>query len=209
MTAPYLTHRLAAALDLAIELHGEQVRKRSPDEVGPDVPYLSHLLAVTALVLSHGGDEDEAVAALLHDGPEDQGGRPVLETIRDRFGERVARVVEACSDTFETPKPPWLERKTRYIDHLRLGDPGDDVWVVSIADKVHNVRSIVHDRRIVGEAVWERFTAGRSGTLWYYRTLEAIFRERVPERAQPLVMELARLLDELDPARAGATFVPP
>ncbi len=208
MNEPFLTHRLAEALDLAVELHRSQIRKKGPGETGPDVPYLSHLLAVTALVLAHGGDEDEAVAALLHDGPEDQGGRPVLERIRRRFGERVARIVESCSDTFEAPKPEWLERKRTYIAHLRDNAPGDDVLLVSLADKVHNVGSIVRDRREVGEAVWKRFTAGRKGTLWYYRTLERIFRERDSERTRPLATELSRLLDELDPERSGASAEP-
>jgi (p)ppGpp synthase/HD superfamily hydrolase len=160
-----LGDRFIAGVREAVRLHAHQARKAS------DVPYLSHLLAVAGLVLEHGGDEDQAIAALLHDGPEDQGGEATLAIIRDRFGDRVGAIVAACSDTFETPKPPWRERKEAYIAHL--AEKGPDVWPVTLADKVHNARTIVADLRELGPASLDRFNGGREGTLWYYGTLAA------------------------------------
>ena len=160
-----LGDRFIAGVREAVRLHAHQARKAS------DVPYLSHLLAVAGLVLEHGGDEDQAIAALLHDGPEDQGGEATLAIIRDRFGDRVVAIVAACSDTFETPKPPWRERKEAYIAHL--AEKGPDVWPVTLADKVHNARTIVADLRELGPASLDRFNGGREGTLWYYGTLAA------------------------------------
>ena len=185
-----LDDRFVDAVGEAVRLHAGQARK------GNGVPYLSHLLAVAGLVLEHGGDEDQAIAALLHDGPEDQGGQETLDHIRERFGTRVANIVAACSDTFETPKPPWRARKEAYIAHLsELSDAeGADVWPVSLADKVHNARSIVGDLRTFGPATMERFTGRRDGTLWYYSTLA----ERLSALAPgPLADELARLAAEM------------
>lgn len=198
-----LTPRFGAALAYACELHAGQPRKRAADEPTAEIPYVSHLLAVAALVLEHGGDEDEGVAALLHDGPEDQGGRATLEEIRRRFGERVAGVVEAMTDTFESPKPAWGERKRAYVRHLREGDPDDSALLVCAADKVHNVASILRDHRRIGARVWKRFTGDREGTLWYYTELLAILRERQGERWGALVDELERLLGELRSSSAG------
>lgn len=184
---PYST-RLDEAFAYAHQLHCEHVRK------GTQVPYVSHLMAVAALVAESGGSEDEVIAALLHDGPEDQGGRETLSTIRARFGDGVADIVAACSDTFETPKPPWRERKARYLTHLR--DEPAPVHRVSCADKVHNARSIVADLREIGDALWSRFRGGRDGTLWYYRTLLEVYREcgHAPAR---LVTALAEAVDEM------------
>lgn len=158
-----LGDRFVAAAALAVALHAGQARK------GNGVPYVSHLLAVAGLVLEHGGDEDQAIAALLHDGPEDQGGEATLARIRAEFGDRVAGIVAACSDTFETPKPPWRARKEAYLAGLAEHDP--DVWLVALADKVHNARTIVADLRADGPPTLDRFNGGRAGTLWYYRTV--------------------------------------
>lgn len=184
------TTRLVRAFALAEELHRGQTRKKSL------APVLSHLMAVTALVLEQGGDEDEAIAALLHDGPEDCGGQPVVDRIRQSFGDRVAEIVLGCTDTLESPKPGWLERKQRYID--RLGDASPSTLLVSLADKVHNVRSLVVQYRHVGDRLWNRFTADRDQTLWYYRALLGVFESRMPARCEVLVSELRLALDRIE-----------
>lgn len=194
---PALGHRLAEAFHLALKLHHSQIRKRSDDELDrPGIPYMAHLMSVAALVLEHGGDEAEAIAALLHDGPEDQGGRETLDDIRRRFGRRVADIVEACSDTFETPKPEWRRRKERYLEHLRQAT-SPSVFLVSVADKVHNLRSILADHRRIGERLWRRFTGKRDGTLWYYGQLLSVYRDRAPARCADLVEEMEHIYREL------------
>jgi (p)ppGpp synthase/HD superfamily hydrolase len=137
--------------------------------------------------------EDQAIAALLHDSAEDQGGAQVLDQIRDRFGVTVASIVEACSDTVIVPKPPWRERKERYVEHL--ADVSDDVLLVSLADKLHNARAILADYKRIGDALWGRFQGGKDGTLWYYGALVEAFvsREKWPE----LMVELKRVVMEL------------
>ena len=185
-----LTPRFVEALAYATQVHAGQSRK------GTTVPYVSHVLGVCALVLEDGGGEDEAIAALLHDAVEDGGGLPVLEEIRRRFGERVAEIVWACSDTDETPKPPWKARKARYIDHVRAAGP--DARRVSCADKLHNARSILRDYRVHGERIWSRFNAPPEEQLWYYRSLVEAFRQ--PDRS-PLVEELERVVGELEAER--------
>jgi (p)ppGpp synthase/HD superfamily hydrolase len=179
--------RFREALAYAAELHARQTRK------GSDTPYVAHLLGVCALVIEHGGGEDEAIAALLHDAPEDQGGRATLEAIGARFGARVAALVEACSDTLETPKPPWRARKERYLAHLEHA--GDDARLVSAADKLHNARTVLDDLRASGAAVFERFTGKKEGTLWYYRALCERF-TRLGPRA--LAAELERVVSEME-----------
>ncbi|HEX4490068.1 MAG TPA: HD domain-containing protein [Acidimicrobiia bacterium] len=186
-----LGDRFVAALALAVELHAHQARKAN------GVPYVSHLLAAAGLVLEHGGDEDTAIAALLHDGPEDQGGEATLARIRAELGDRVADIVAACSDTFESPKPPWRARKEAFV--ARLPRAGSDVWLVALADKVHNARTLVADLRADGPATLDRFTGGRDGTLWYYRTLADRLTELAPG---PLATELAELATEME-RRAG------
>jgi len=185
-----LTRRFEEALVYATEVHRGQSRK------GTAVPYVSHLLGVCSLVLEDGGGEDEAIAALLHDAVEDGGGRPRLDDIRWRFGDRVAEIVWACSDTDETPKPPWKERKTRYIAHLR--EAGPDARRVSCADKLHNARSILRDYRVLGERVWDRFSASAEDNLWYYRELVEAFRQ--PDRTR-LTEDLERVVSELEAER--------
>ena len=154
---------------------------------------MSHLMAVTALVMEAGGDEDLAIAALLHDVVEDCGGEPRMTEIQRKFGKRVAHVVDGCTDTDESPKPPWRERKERYLKHLSHGDA--DTRLVSTADKVHNLRSIVRDYREVGEQIWKRFNGKREGTLWYYQSLATEFRRKSPNRLTP---ELERALSEME-----------
>ncbi|HEX4424663.1 MAG TPA: HD domain-containing protein [Terriglobales bacterium] len=182
-----LTSRFEQALLFATRKHSTQIRK------GAGTPYISHLLSVTALVLEAGGNEDLAIAALLHDVVEDCGGAPMLKEVRRRFGKRVADVVEACSDTDITPKPPWRDRKEQYILHLRTADAG--IRLVSIADKLHNARSILSDYRVFGEPIWQRFQGKREGTLWYYRALLDEFQRKYPNH---LVDELERVVTELE-----------
>jgi (p)ppGpp synthase/HD superfamily hydrolase len=189
MNPPPLGPRLDEAFALARELHAAQRRK------GTDIPYLGHLMAVAALVIEDGGDEDEAVAALLHDAVEDQGGAPTLARIRERFGPRVAAIVEACSDTDETPKPPWRRRKEAYLAHLRDPALPDGALRVSLADKLHNARAILGDLR-AGDDVFDRFNAPRADQAWYYRALAATFAERAPG---PMADELARVVGQVFP----------
>lgn len=185
--APTLGTRFEDALVFAARKHSGQTRKKS------EVPYIAHVLSVTALVLEAGGDEDQAIAAALHDVVEDCGGAPVLAEIRERFGERVARIVEGCTDTDQIPKPPWRARKEDYLRHLK--EAGEDVRLVSAADKLHNVRSIVADYRYMGEAVWERFAGRRDGTLWYYRAVLEILQQGPVNH---LISELERNVLELE-----------
>ena len=184
---PSLTPRFEGALQYATRLHASQKRK------GTEIPYIAHLLGVTALVLEDGGDEDEAIAALLHDAVEDQGGRATLEEIRRQFGDRVARIVEGCTDTETVPKPPWRQRKEQYLDHVRHAPP--DVRRVSAADKLHNARAILTDFRREGDSLWTRFDGGKDGTLWYYRSLVTAFRESGPNS---IVEELDGVVTELE-----------
>lgn len=141
----------------------------------------------------HGGGEEEAIAALLHDIPEDCGGQEALDEIRGRFGKEVARIVEGCTDTLESPKPPWRRRKEEYIEHLAKASKS--VLLVSAADKVHNARSILFDYREKGEQIWDRFSSGRDGQLWYYRELVRVFCKR---GSSPLVDELDRVVTEIE-----------
>src|ERR1700758_803985 len=166
--------RFQRAFQFASKKHAGQTRKAST------IPYLAHLMGVASLVLEAGGDEDLAIAALLHDVVEDCGGAPMLREVRRRFGSRVAKIVDGCSDTDTVPKPPWLERKQKYIARLKREDA--ETHLSSAADKLNNVRSILSDYRGVGESVWSRFHGGREGTLWYYRTLREEFLRHKPNR---------------------------
>ena len=187
MTA-LLTDRFNAALVYAAGAHRDQTRK------GTQIPYLSHLLTVAAIVLEEGGDEDEAVAALLHDVVEDAGGKDRLAHVKEMFGPRVAKIVNGCTDTDIEPKPPWKERKEQYIKHLKNEDD-PSVLLVSAADKLANVRSILADYRQLGEGLWPRFNGGRGGSLWYYRTLAEIFDQK---RSSRLTRELKRCVCDLE-----------
>ena len=174
--------RFDEAITLSRELHAPQRRK------GTNIPYFSHLMGVASLVLDDGGTEDEAIAALLHDAAEDQGGRETLTQIKERFGDRVAEIVHGCTDTYEFPKPPWQARKEQYIAHVaQTEDRG--VLRVSLADKLHNARAIHFDLLATGDEVWHRFRAGRDAVLWYYETLADEFERK---GAGPMVAELRR-----------------
>ncbi len=186
-----LGDRFEQALQFAATTHRTQVRK------GSGIPYIGHLLGVCSLVIEDGGNEDEAIAALLHDAAEDQGGAPMLEQIRQGFGSDVAGIVAACSDTFESPKPPWRVRKESYVEHL--SDQPESVLRVSLADKLFNARAILRDYLLVGEEVWTRFQAGRDGQIWYYRQLAERFRVLLPGR---MAVELSEVVDELERAAA-------
>jgi (p)ppGpp synthase/HD superfamily hydrolase len=181
-----LTSRFQDALNLAFLLHQNQYRK------GIDVPYISHLMGVCSLVLESGGSEDEAIAGLLHDAIEDQGGAAARELIREKFGDAVAEIVQACSDSETLPKPPWRERKEAYIAHLKDASPS--VLLVTSADKLNNARSILSDYRQVGEELWGRFKGGKEGTLWYY---QAFLQEMRALTRSSLLDELQRVVDEL------------
>jgi (p)ppGpp synthase/HD superfamily hydrolase len=179
--------RFLRAFVFAAEMHAGQTRKAST------IPYIAHLMGVTSLALEFGGDEDLAIAALLHDVVEDCGGAPILKEVRRRFGGRVAKIVHGCTDSDVDPKPPWRERKETYLRHLKTADA--DTRLVSAADKLNNVRSILSDYREVGESIWARFNGGRDGTLWYYRALLQEFLRRNPNR---LIRELELAVKELE-----------
>jgi len=188
-----LTKRFDDAARYASVVHGGQTRKAT------EIPYFAHVLGVAALVLDHGGDEDQAIAGLLHDAAEDVGGAGRLEDIRVRFGDRVADIVEVCSDTLEDPKPPWRARKEAFLATLPTAYA--DAMPVVAADKLHNARSILRDYQLIGEELWGRFRAGRKGQLWYYGELVPIFRERIPG---PLAEELAHVVDRIRDAVGAA-----
>jgi len=179
--------RFLRAFQFAAKKHAGQTRKAST------IPYIAHLMGVASLVLEAGGDEDLAIAALLHDVVEDCGGTPMLKDVRRRFGKRVAEIVDGCTDAYVIPKPPWRERKESYI--RRLKKESADTRLVSAADKLNNVRSILSDYRAVGESVWSRFNGGREGTLWYYRTLRDEFRRDKPNR---ITRDLELAVNELE-----------
>jgi GTP pyrophosphokinase len=185
-----LSDRYAEALRYSFDLHREQTRK------GSGIPYFAHLIGVSSLVLEHGGDEDAAIAALLHDAAEDQGGRAILAEIEARFGAMVSAIVEACSDSLETPKPAWQERKRRYIEHL--SHAAYSAQLVAACDKLYNARTIRNDYRQMGEDLWSRFSGGREGVLWYYAALaDALTLDN------PVVAELKRTVQDLRDAAAA------
>ncbi|KAB7757776.1 phosphohydrolase [Mycolicibacterium phlei DSM 43072] len=192
-SAPRLGPRFEEALGYAAELHRTQTRKASK------VPYIGHLLSVAGLVIEDDGTETEAIAALLHDAAEDQGGEATLAQIAARFGPEVADIVAECSDTTVVPKPPWRKRKEDYIAHL--GSVSDSTIRVSMADKLDNARAILRDLRREGPSVWQRFnTSDPQDHLWYYRSLLAVYRQR---STSWMVDELARVIDTLAGEIAG------
>jgi (p)ppGpp synthase/HD superfamily hydrolase len=187
-TSPRLGRKFQEALGYAAELHNTQTRKAS------DVPYVGHLLSVAGLVIEADGDETTAISALLHDAAEDQGGEETLAEIEERFGSAVAAIVEECSDTVVTPKPPWRQRKESYIAHLEK--VSDSTILVSLADKLDNARAILRDLRRYGPKVWQRFsTDDPHEHLWYYRSLLDVYRRRTDGW---LVDELERVLRMLE-----------
>jgi hypothetical protein len=189
--------RFDDALLYAADVHRDQVRK------GSGTPYVTHLMGVASIVGESGGSEDDVIASLLHDAPEDHGGIKRLEDIRERFGDRVAEIVAGCTDTYEEDKPEWWGRKKAYIAHL--ADAPESVRLVSAADKLHNARAILADLRVLGDGVWERFTGGKDGTLWYYRELVKTFRAL---GADAVVEELDRVVGEIEVLAGQATAAP-
>jgi GTP pyrophosphokinase len=190
---PVLTDRFDMAFKFASELHHNQARK------GIGTPYIAHLMSVSALVLEFGGDEDQAIVALLHDAMEDQGGLPTLDKIRRRFGDRVANAVRECSDSESSDpneKPPYHQRKREYLNHLRDASP--DALLVSAADKLHNARAMLLDYRQLGDELWKRFNkeATKQDHLNYYRTLVTTF--RTTKAPQAMVDELDRVVTKLE-----------
>lgn len=191
-SAPVVGKRFREALVWAAELHEEQRRK------GGNIPYVAHLIGVAAIVLEHGGDEDQAIGALLHDALEDQAHRMTPGEIGARFGERVERIVEACTDgdpAEQRDRDPvrWRVRKQNYIDDVATKPA--EALLVSMADKLYNARAILEDYREIGEALWPRFTAGKEGTLWYYRALLTAFKPRAEGR---LWHELERTVADIE-----------
>jgi (p)ppGpp synthase/HD superfamily hydrolase len=182
-----LSRQFEKALIYATRIHGGKLRKKTR------IPYIAHILGVAAIAMEYGANETEAIAALLHDAVEDCGGAKRLRDIERKFGKDVARIVEGCTDTDQTPKPPWLERKKAYLAHVRHASM--PTKLVSASDKLHNVRAILMDYREEGEGLWSRFNAGKQGALWYYRALVNAFTGR---RIQPLVQELNRTLTQLE-----------
>ena len=181
--------RFRRAFLFAAEKHARQARKAST------IPYIAHLMGVASLVLEFGGDEDMAIAGLLHDVVEDCGGAPMLKEVHRRFGARVAKIVDGCTDSMVTPKPAWRDRKESYIRHLKSADA--ETRFVSAADKLNNIRSILSDLRDVGEKIWQRFNGEREGTLWYYRALLDEFMRHKPDR---LIREFELEVAELEAA---------
>lgn len=182
-----LSPRFEEALIYAARLHGSQLRK------GGSIPYVAHLLGVASIALQYGANEDEAIAALLHDAVEDQGGATTREEIRRRFGDKVAEIVDGCTDADSFPKPPWKRRKEAYVAHIRKAPAS--VRLVSACDKLQNARAILADYRALGDSLWRRFSGGKDGTLWYYRALVQAFREA---GTNPLIEELDRVVSEIE-----------
>ncbi len=190
--------RFSDALVYAARLHAQQHKD------GDGQPYIGHLLRVTGLVIEDGGSENEAIAALLHDAPEDQGGMARMAEIRRRYGEEVAKIVNECTDSFLDRKPPWPERKQRYVD--RLGDSSSSALRVSLADKLDNARTLVRDYRDQGEDLWARSGHRREDVRCYYDALATRFAELRPGFLADELRRSARELDRLlAPPRRGAT----
>ena len=198
-----LSPRFEAALVMATQLHAGQMRKGTEEQKrnGTEIPYVSHLLGVSSLVLEHGGSEDQAIAALLHDAVEDQGGIETLDRIRDHFGSEVAEIVDHCTDAYAEPKPDWRPRKEEYVSKIPNMPPS--AALVSCADKLHNARAILSDLREVGDELWGRFTGKKKGTLWYYRALvnafddvedfDEVFPNRLKDELRRTVEEIEKL----------------
>ena len=176
------------ALAYATRIHGGQLRKETR------IPYIAHILGVTAIALEYGATETEAMGALLHDAVEDCGGARRLRDIEGKFGKAVAKIVDGCTDTDQMPKPPWTTRKQAYIAHLRHASVS--IQIVSAADKLHNVRAILMDYRTERDKLWTRFNGGKEGTLWYYAALLGAFRRS--KRLAPLLAEIDRTLTVLE-----------
>jgi hypothetical protein len=191
----HLSAKFEQALQYAVLVHAHQIRK------GSGIPYIAHLLGVASIALENGGNEDEAIGALLHDAGEDAGGDGRIADIRHRFGNAVADIVQGCTDSVTLPKPPWRKRKEDYIAHIPTASAS--VRLVSASDKLYNARAILADFRKLGDEVWTRFTGGKDGTLWYYRSLINAFQQA---GNSPLIDELDRVISELE--KLAATPAP-
>ncbi|HTV66495.1 MAG TPA: HD domain-containing protein [Bryocella sp.] len=189
-----LSIRFDHALLFASQVHRHQDRKKS------GIPYLSHLLGVASIVLDYGGDEEMAIAALLHDAVEDHGGRPMLKVIEQIFGPRVAKIVDGCTDSYvedAKKKEPWEKRKIRYLHRVRREDA--ETRFVSAADKLYNVRAVLRDLRYDGDIAFSRFSAPKAKTLWYYRSLVQQYRlGGITHRLKPLIDDLDRVVTEVE-----------
>ena len=184
---PRLTDKFRKALVYASRLHGGKLRKKT------QIPDIGHVIGVTAIALEYGANETEAIAALLHDAAENAGGRKRLNDIRRKFGPAVARIVDGCTDTYKEPKPSWLERKKKYVRHVR--NASVSTRLVSAADKLQNVRSLLRNYRDEGDRLWKRYNCGKEGALWYYRALVKAF---AGKRIRPLVRDLDLAVSELE-----------
>ncbi len=189
---PLLSPRFALALQFANQIHATQARG------GRGAPYISHLMAVSALVLEYGGNEDQAIAGLLHDAAEDCGGRPMLDTVRVMFGDEVADIVECCTDTFETPKPQWQPRKQAYIDRMR--EEPHNARLVVTADKLHNLSNTLRDIRAKGATAWKNEMAGSANKaadkqIWYYK---GCLQSLSDGWSSPLLGEFSQAVTELE-----------
>jgi (p)ppGpp synthase/HD superfamily hydrolase len=196
----FISARLATAIELAVRVHGRDARKQSP------VPVLAHLLSVCALVQQDGGDEDEAIAALLHDTLEDKPELVKAANIEEQFGRRVLQIVRVSTDTPEDyaggEKPPWRQRKEAYLSHVRRTDP--TLLRVTVADKVDNLRALLADYARIGESLWSRFNAPKADQLWYYRAAAQVYREA--GFSGLLLTELERQVDLLAKATAPSSL---
>ena len=188
-----LSRQFEKALVYATRAHGDQTRKKT------GIPYIAHILGVTAIAMEYGANETEAIAALVHDAVEDCGGAKRLRDIEKKFGKAVAKIVDGCTDTYETPKPPWRERKEAYLAHLK--DSNSATRLVSASDKLHNTRAILAELRRNGLEVFERFAGKKDGTLWYYRALVTAFREHGDHA--DLVDELDRVVTQIEKLSAA------
>src|SRR5450432_907031 len=182
-----LSPKFEEALVYATRVHGGQLRNKTK------IPYIGHLLGVTAIALEYGANETEAIGALLHDAVEDCGGAERQREIEEKFGKEVGAIVAGCTDSDQTPKPPWRQRKEAYIAHLKTASAS--TLLVSASDKLHNARAILHNLREDGDEIWSRFKGGKEGTLWYYRSLVTAFREH---NDSALLDELARVVSEIE-----------
>ena len=183
-----LSPKFEKALVYATRIHGGQLRKKTR------IPYIAHILGVAAIAMEYGGNETEAIGALLHDAVEDCGGKKRLRDIERKFGKAVAKIVDGCTDSYETPKPPWRQRKEAYIAHLKDSDAS--IRLVSASDKLHNTRALLAELRRHGEEVFERFAGKKDGALWYYRALVNAFRPHGDHT--DLIDELDRVVTEIE-----------
>ena len=185
-----LTNRFEDALNFVTKLHKEQNRK------GTSIPYISHLLAVASIVIEHSNSEDEVIGALLHDAVEDHPHEgKTKEDIKTLFGDKILSLVLECSDSEVIPKPPWEKRKEKYIDHVK--SISSSAQLISLADKLHNSRTILRDYKEVGEKLWVRFTGKKDGTLWYYRTLVNTYKD-INNLPNSLVSEIDEIVTSLE-----------